>query len=881
MSGPQLDARLRLLAQDESARILAEAARNIRTLATEVGRTGQATQQSMRRSKESTDEFAKSIADATIGTLGLVTSVGGAVETVRQSVIKFADVSSMMSRIGREGNLTKDQVANLRREFTTLANQTKFAFDEIGKAYRDFQSKTELTGEAAKSAFGDIARAASYAGVEIPSMTRAYVAAMGTLKVSQQDMKGVMATWVKELPGSMDEFAEAAPRATAEMARFGLTGRQNAIELGAIFNQLGTTFGNARAAGNHFQATLGAIGSTPVLAHTFYEAVRAGSGLTDALEKVIGQLDSIGALDPSEKGLLIAEKLGVNSESQRALIAIRDHMGSIRNGAREAAAAVSETNRKMVEGGESPKRAIHLLSNAWDELQTSIGETSYALGAGAGMKQFTAALNDLKKAIDNVREALELLQKGDIMGALKKLGDFFQGAMNPSSFLFGRGPQLANPLTAPFAAQRMMMDYFLNRGGRGETEFDKRFRGEDSGQEENTKALKDLTDELRKRAGAAPASYMPTSLGGLGGPEGGAVPRGFRSGGGYSVQGQQFGGGGGAGGGGGGGITPGPSAPGGGQVPKSMPPAVGGGGGGLENYQPQGSAGSDPALAADRARFDAELAQKPWLAERMMQISLGENTDPQANQAVMETIYNRASQRGTSLEEAMKDVSRGGYYPGTTFSGGARNMRNPRMRAMAEEHFRRARGGSNVSNYATDNSSQGLAYTERYGGAMGGYGRPGQRPGKFTFQSEFGGRGTGTRGTETFFSPGWGGGGRASRAAYLAWRQRLDTERAAGLNQPALTQMPDTPTEAPPELRAPEAPSFDERFGAAYRGRQSSLEDAQRLRSDLERPIKMSVEAPQMPSQLVPRFRRASARESLQREVRDARWLSYSDIGAA
>src|SRR5215216_2482280 len=285
MSGPQLDARLRLLAQDESARILADAARNIRTLANEVGRTGQATQQHMRRSKESTDEFAKSIADATIGTLGLVTSVGGAVETVRQSVLKFADGSSMMSRIGKEGGLTKDQVANLRREFTGLANQTTFAFDQIGKSYRDFQSKTELTGEAAKSAFGDIARAASYAGVEIPSMTRAYVAAMGTLKVSQGEMKGVLDAWVKELPGSMDEFAEAAPRATAEMARFGLTGRQNAIELGAIFNQLGTTFGNARAAGNHFQATLGAIGSTPVLAHTFYESVRAGGSLTDALEK--------------------------------------------------------------------------------------------------------------------------------------------------------------------------------------------------------------------------------------------------------------------------------------------------------------------------------------------------------------------------------------------------------------------------------------------------------------------------------------------------------------------------------------------------------------------------------------------------------------------
>jgi hypothetical protein len=88
-------------------------------------------------------------------------------------------------------------------------------------------------------------------------------------------------------------------------------------------------------------------------------------------------------------------------------------------------------------------------------------------------------------------------------------------------------------------------------------------------------------------------------------------------------------------------------------------------------------------------------------------------------------------------------------------------------------------GGGNVSDYATDNSSIGLAYTERYGGSRGGYGRPGQPPGKFTFQSEYGGRGgTGSPGMETFFSPGWGGSGRASRGRYLAWRRQLDEDRA-------------------------------------------------------------------------------------------------------
>ena len=54
-----------------------------------------------------------------------------------------------------------------------------------------------------------------------------------------------------------------------------------------------------------------------------------------------------------------------------------------------------------------------------------------------------------------------------------------------------------------------------------------------------------------------------------------------------------------------------------------------------------------------------------------------------------------------------------------------------------------------------------------------------------------------------------------------------------------------------------------------------------RYEQDLERPIKMNIEAPDIPSQLAPQFRRASARTETNREFREARWASYSDIGAA
>jgi len=189
--------------------------------------------------------------------------------------------------------------------------------------------------------------------------------------------------------------------------------------------------------------------------------------------------------------------------------------------------------------------------------------------------------------------------------------------------------------------------------------------------------------------------------------------------------------------------------------PDVTPDAKGGGEGGLKN---------------DRAKYLKEMADKPGLASRVLQFSLGENTNPEANQAVIETMMNRASVRHTSLEAQLKYVDQGGYYPRTTGSGGARNLQNARLRAMAEANLRAVMGGSNVSSYATDNSSAGLAVKDRYGAARGG----GHR---FFWTHDFGGdRTTGHRGVESFYSPGFNEPG--FMASHSAWKSNLGTSTA-------------------------------------------------------------------------------------------------------
>jgi hypothetical protein len=119
----------------------------------------------------------------------------------------------------------------------------------------------------------------------------------------------------------------------------------------------------------------------------------------------------------------------------------------------------------------------------------------------------------------------------------------------------------------------------------------------------------------------------------------------------------------------------------------------------------------------DRSRLKQELEEKPWLREKIKRISLGENQDPRANTAVQETMFNRAIVRGTSLEAQAKrhrssGVDERGYYAGYAAHYSAEKGQ------MADRNLDQVLKGSNITGYATDNSSGNLAARERASGSF-------------------------------------------------------------------------------------------------------------------------------------------------------------------
>lgn len=104
----------------------------------------------------------------------------------------------------------------------------------------------------------------------------------------------------------------------------------------------------------------------------------------------------------------------------------------------------------------------------------------------------------------------------------------------------------------------------------------------------------------------------------------------------------------------------------------------------------------------NRSSFDAELAN-PAVRSRLLAITNAEvgSQGPQAQQAFMETIFNRATARGQTLDQTL----RGSYFPKTTYDAADRVMGSQAMETKYADMLAKVRGGSNLSNYATGNAS--------------------------------------------------------------------------------------------------------------------------------------------------------------------------------
>jgi hypothetical protein len=189
------------------------------------------------------------------------------------------------------------------------------------------------------------------------------------------------------------------------------------------------------------------------------------------------------------------------------------------------------------------------------------------------------------------------------------------------------------------------------------------------------------------------------------------------------------------------------------------------GGGSTDDGVGGGGSGSDAGGPWDKSRFRAEIANTPGLKEKIFQLAAGEDRPSggeslRANEAVMDTMMNRAIMRHTTLAAQAK-WTRGRYGDSNGYYDGNPSRLSAAEHANSEANLERAFGRS-ITDHGTDNSSGGLA--EREAGS-----------GKFIRHKKIHG--------ESFFRPGWAEPGFRDEWARLDKKDRslLASARGAGM----------------------------------------------------------------------------------------------------
>lgn len=121
-----------------------------------------------------------------------------------------------------------------------------------------------------------------------------------------------------------------------------------------------------------------------------------------------------------------------------------------------------------------------------------------------------------------------------------------------------------------------------------------------------------------------------------------------------------------------------------------------------ETFPPSTGAESVQSLAEERQRFADELAD-PAVAMRLAAYTRAEvgGQGPEAEQAFMETIMNRAASRGQTLRQTLD----GSYFPNITHQRAAQYSGDPRTLERYRGTIEAVLGGSNISGFATGNAS--------------------------------------------------------------------------------------------------------------------------------------------------------------------------------
>lgn len=332
--------------------------------------------------------------------------LGGA-EVVRRSFEGYAELNRTLERLQFTTKMTDAQMKSLGDTFDDVSKHTGKSTDDIAKSFQDFYELTgQKYGPALEKMFKTIGEASAVTGASLESLSRIAGAAVNNMKVPQDQMDVLIKKLAVDLPGTLEVFSTMAPRITESLNTIGFSGAKNVEEAALAFNSLNRAFGNTRlsaSAMNDLLVQLADGSSTfgKIMLPTLMEVRRNGGDVTEVFESMYQKLNAMHAFDANTPPSML-KVLGLDFNSIKAIKIFHDSLDETKKKLDESGESAGKFGERLTQVDKDAMTAINELSGSIENLKNSFGEFLVTVGANEGIRTFVDQLGSAKRLIDDI-----------------------------------------------------------------------------------------------------------------------------------------------------------------------------------------------------------------------------------------------------------------------------------------------------------------------------------------------------------------------------------------------------------------------------------------------------------------------------------------------
>lgn len=796
------------------------------------------------------------VSEELVGIASKWIGIAAAIDKAKEGFVDFAKDEETVRIIGARLGATHEQLEKFKESAEKMEGIFGTSFEKAAMTMEAFRKAAGLTVAQLRDVERvgpGIMEVAHRFGVDSVAMAETFGTFVRQMKIDPAQYEqalGEMGIAAQRLKLDFNQLNRTAPQLADSMAELGLKGVGGLSQMLAVLSMTRKEFGNMRSASGQLQSALSQVQSGGGVAAAFGMDAAQWSENTDMIVEKGGNvfdyyIEKI--KEARQEGYSWGELF--NDPKQRRFWKMMVEDGSKYRELQEKIAAESKDfHAGSTKDFENDAMALARLSQSLNELVKSFGGFMSAIGTADALRSLTKDLHDIISLVTKITELTNHFSWGKLAEMLPSVKDLRMPTLASISQGILHGPMGDPKLHKNKYSLEMNDEENPERhaiGGRtkaGRTYMvgengPELFRSDSSGSITTNDTIKNVerhTDDtntiLTQIRDILYKDQQDNGGGGSGGGSGGSdvgESGSIGGGAGANPMGELGSSGDGTGGGRVRGLTRG--------LARSL------------NAEGQGVAATDTSnlhgseyLVKERSGMKAEIDADPNLRRELRGMMSTEGTPLGSLESLANrTAYinaKRAKQGKKPL--SLRQMLHSGFY------GPINHGKLPGAMRATDRHpgtydaaidavFDK---GSNILEGATD---QGMPSDPNGQTAIGG------------FRKKMGGN---------VFND-WGGGGSPMDAA----RWRIEQQKKVNSSQPT------TPAESVP-MPQPKPQQVDPSTPM------SSLEEARKLRAELEQPITIRT---QLDRGSDSQFRRASMRREVNREVREASWSSYADIGSA